>query len=270
MNVKTNDDVLAVMCAAAEARRTRLNHQRMRELNAYIRVNGQGFRAVSVAPDSPLSGFSRGSRSSLDAAVEDTENKFKTFDADLHKDERSLQAHIIRKALEQGGDLLHVLGEGLPFSKLVFAFDEVSLNESEKKNTREMVRCDLLAVAQTKEGYEPAIIELKYKLDGTQVNVLDNQLGAFARQLFRYAGAFERLFKAATGHDVIIKRVHRVIVWPHESGDTAAEARLGSRLKTMGICAVACAMEPRVATKMRAFGEMRVVAAHSMPTGAPR
>ncbi len=190
MAAKTNLDVLATMEAGAKERRERLDRRLMQERNAYIRVNGAGFRAVSVAPDSPLSGFSKRTKGTLDSAVKDTWDEatgtgkavehLKEFD----KVERSLQAHIIRKALENRGDLRKVLGgEPLPFDELTFAFDEVSLNRSEDETIRDMVRCDLLAVGKFGKRYEPVLIELKYRLDGTLLNVLKKQLKAFIKQI---------------------------------------------------------------------------------------
>jgi hypothetical protein len=264
----TNKKILAAMTTFAGERLKGGAHQLVGGRNVYVRVSGKGFRAVSVDEASPLSGL-KGARTTkkLDKAKEGAaKGSPEPFGTDLSKDERSLQAQIIRKALEAGGDLRQALGgKKLPFTELIFAFDEVRLNREHGKSRSKTIRCDLLAVGKAGRGYEPVLIELKFELNRKQAEVLKQQLADFVSHIHAYHDQFAVLLKAATGLDVDTQRVHTAIAWSKKAA-SKVPSDLVSDFDSEGICAVAFDMNPKLPGKMRTFGKPEVVAGVSRPT----
>jgi hypothetical protein len=233
--VLTNEQILDAMTEFARERREQGELRLIGDDAGYIRVSGRGFRAVSVSEDAPLSRFVVGPTRDLGKAVAQTKGTPHRVDPELSKDERCVQAHIIRKALEKRGDLLSVFGPGLPFEALSLAFDEVRLYSGEDGASGGLVRCDLLAVGKSCGRFEPVLIELKYARGETR---LLEQFANFERivAVGRCRSRFAAMLAAATGGDrVTLGQFHRVIVWPSRHPNRAQKQAQIQRLAESGI-----------------------------------
>lgn len=139
----------------------------------YIRINGEGVRAVSLADKSALCGYGKTSSHKVPkTAIEHFEfipNDLveKTFST---KQERRMQSHLIKQALLNnrsllGAGALSCLSE--KFDELLFALDEVSFGdnnleiEPDDNEHPKIVRCDILAVGIKDGDVFPVLIELK-------------------------------------------------------------------------------------------------------------
>jgi hypothetical protein len=232
--VLTNEQILDAMIGFAKERRER-GELRLIGDAGYIRVSGGGFRAVSVSEDAPLSRFAAAPTRNLEKAVAQTKAAPHRVDPELSKDERCVQAHIIRNALERRGDLLSVFGPELPFEELRFAFDEVRLYSGEDGASGGLVRCDLLAVGKSYGRFEPVLIELKYARGETR---LLEQFANFERIVAgeKCRTQFAATLAAATGVDrVTLGQFHRVIVWPSRHPQRAQKQAQIQRLAESGI-----------------------------------
>lgn len=136
----TNQDLLDALLRHATERCQR-GAFKLHPNDGYLRVNAAGYRPVSVHPSSPLCQFSSKGTPDLDEALAQFQGSAREIRSmETHpRIERQLQAHLIREALKNDGDLLATLGPGLPFDRLLFALDEVPLDDG-------AIRCDLLAV----------------------------------------------------------------------------------------------------------------------------
>jgi hypothetical protein len=190
---------------------------------AYVRIGGNGFRAVSVASDSPLTGFSQKSDPRWDTVMKHFEKKTKPIEGG--KEERRLQAFMIRYALKNKLSIRDLIGcdfKNVKFEDVVFAFDEISLGDRNNairfhepfdKKEEGIIRCDLLCVGiREGKGY-PLLIELKYNRSQTR---LIEQLKEFEYQISQeYKDEFENLLKAATGlEEVDCSTVYKAVIWP--------------------------------------------------------
>jgi hypothetical protein len=208
----TNDKRLAHLLERTQER-TEAGAFRLFDGDGYIRVNADGFRAVCVSRERPLCEFGSRSVTSLATAVQSIKGPPRPPSKSAQsKRERCLQAHMIREALRNGGDLLPML-PGLPFDRLLFALDEVPLNMDEASSATKTIRCDLLAVGIRGRRSEPVIIELKW---GRALTRLVEQLQGYARMITTYRREFGQLLGEAIEKPRFVKadRIHGVIVWP--------------------------------------------------------
>lgn len=245
MAVLTNAQILDAMRKFAGERRDNGELRLIGEDAGYIRVSGRGFRAVSVSEDAPLSRFAARPTRDLRKAVAHAKNRPHRVDPMLSKDERCVQAHIIRKALEKRGDLLSALAPGLPFDEVRFAFDEVRLYSGEDGASGGLVRCDLLAVGRSCGRFEPVLIELKYARGETR---LVEQFANFERIVAgsRCRTPFAAMLAAASGRGpVTLGRLHRVIVWPSRHPHRMQKEAQILRLAAGGIHCVGYELEDR-------------------------
>lgn len=233
----TNDQKLKNLKTYAEARRNFADLASFAKDGGYVRLGGSGYRAVSVVPTAPLMRF-EGARvtKNLDAAVQQC-RALKPAPmqggADKSKRERMLQAHLIRSAFMAKLDLCSVL-KGLPYERLLFAVDELSL-----EHDGGTLRCDLIAVGVTPGGAIPVLIELKYE---RQLGKLLKQLKDYARVVFKHRELFSALLCAATGEKVAVDRVQRLLVWPKATGVVAEQTR--KTLEDEGVLAVGAVFPP--------------------------
>lgn len=178
--------------------------------DGYLRVNAAGYRAVCVSPRAPLCGFSSTSEPDLGKAL----TRFDTLaepsnEVAAGRDERCLQAHLIRSALTNRLDLLPALGPIGRFERLLFALDEVRL--SKDGGDPGAARCDLLAVGKLENRWEPVVIELKWE---RQLAQLCRQLAVACHAIQADPVGYGKLLGAAVGQDVQATRAHRMLVWP--------------------------------------------------------
>jgi len=200
--------------------------------DAYIRIGGNGFRAVSVAETSPLASYGKST-----ASVKNWSTVCNHLDynepADINgtKEERRLQAYMIRRAIQtKENSLRELIGNkigGVEFDDILFAFDEISLGDQHQKvtfskpindKTEGIIRCDLLCVGRRGDKGWPILVELKYD---RQLARLFEQLDEFS--LFvtdHYTKEFSELLMAATGVQVNCDKCYKVLVWPGDENET--------------------------------------------------
>jgi len=191
---------------------------------AYVRIGGNGFRAVSVAPDFPLSGYARSTVKEWEAVLKHFESN-KNLKENVHPvPEKRLQAFMIRSALKDSLSLKKLIGTQLKdeeFDDILFAFDEISLGDRDNKitftknfdkKTEGVIRCDLLCVGVKGDEGFPILMELKYD---RKLNRLVEQLSEFSEQIKRnYQAEFKLLLESATGLKVDCSKVYQVMIWP--------------------------------------------------------
>jgi hypothetical protein len=233
-----NDQEMLEALVRHAAQRREKGAFKLHDNDGYLRVNGSGYRAVSVHPKSPLCQFSSSGTPDLDEALAHFRNRPREIASlESHpRPERQLQAHLIREALRHDGDLLAALGPGLPFDRLLFAVDEVPLDGG-------AIRCDMLAVGIRGKVATPVLIELKY---GRLLKELVDQLGAFEELVWRHDAAFRELLGVATGAAVSMDHLHFLIVWP-KAGASAGEGSQRTRkaLELAGALAVGFTKDPQ-------------------------
>ena len=195
----------------------------------YVRICGESFRPVSLAPESPLVGYGKSSLKTLKSVRSrfSQDAKVDVKEVEGNKEERRLQTYIIRMAMRSQRDLIQVLGLQDHFDELRFCLDEISLGDSKNhvylsadKNDG-IVRCDLLAVGKRKgeADWHPALIELKYARELTR---LDCQLQNFT-DLFKanaeMTEALEKLIRTIVPDvDRYSPDFVKAIVWPAANG----------------------------------------------------
>jgi len=184
----------------------------------YVRIGGNGFRAVSVAEDSPLTGFAQSSVEKWETVKHHFERVPSSIEG--KKEERRLQAFMIRHALKNNKSLKDLIGttiNGENFDNILFSFDEISLGDKKhpikfSNGENGIIRCDLLCVVKKGgQGY-PLLIELKY---ARHLGRLLEQLEEFSEQISQeYREDFERLLKSDVGFDVDCSKVYKMMIWP--------------------------------------------------------
>ena len=215
---------------------------RLAKENKYIRVCGKTYRAVSLYEKSPLAGFARNGASTLTTIFNHFDNKMPPeLDKKLliKKEERRVQAWIIKQALIHNRDLLSVIKfEHCQYDKLLFALDEISIGDRKFPPT---IRCDILAIGMKDGIYFPVLIELKY---GRVLGRLTDQLKDFIGEITddsEISSAFASLIKKATGLEDDIcfdKNFRKIIVWPALESGKNARPETGETLKDNKIVAV--------------------------------
>mgnify|MGYP003674317935 CR=1 FL=1 len=213
----------------------------------YIRIGGESMQAVSLKDESALSGCGK-PRGKLDDIVVEAKKPPKRLGEGSkkgeeyvfnRKKERRLQAHIIKKSLEDNGSLLGAKlfkCLGSTFDELVFVTDEISFGDRDQENTNELpmefcpdgkkanrpdtVRCDILAVGKIGKETHPVLIELKSdrslkrlfeQLDNASFDIGDhrNPNGGERRN------SITELVKEITGKKISSSfDVKKILVWP--------------------------------------------------------
>jgi hypothetical protein len=179
--------------------------------DVYPRIGGKGFRLVSLDDNAPLYGFAKHPVKQPSSLLKHLERKPPFSSAE--REERRIQAWIIRHAFRANGDLIGVLQvPSNQFAKLQFALDEVSPQDG--------IRSDVIAVGERAGINVPVVIELKFNRDKTR---LFEQLDGFCRIVRENECAFSRLLRAITGLDVDCSSPKQILVWPSPKGQEAAE-----------------------------------------------
>jgi len=227
-------DKLERMAVWAESRRIHMeeNLDHYGKEGRYTRIGGNGYRAISIAEKTPMQGFYEpGSTVKTMQKIDVHFNKGKVHVAQRSKPEASLQAWIIRHALQHNLSLKKLLqGGGLDqFDDILFALDEVSLGDSNHKiplndNSEVVMRCDILAVGiynGNRKGH-PILIELKWK---RALKELFRQLDDFSNLISSelLASPFETLLGACVGIDVDCSKVYKCLIWPPATGGQSSE-----------------------------------------------
>jgi hypothetical protein len=192
------------------------NPQKMAKNGQYIRIGGMGFRAVSLEPKTPLSGYAdKPSKNLANMFLQFNERAPKPMNvAPEKKEERCLQRYIIKSAMQHNRDMLKALScKNTPYDELLFVTDEVSLDK---------VRCDILALGRIGADYYPVSIELKSNRDKKE---LIRQLDAFCSYIQKqeYGTLFSEIFITLTGQAGIkinTATPHKMIIWPRADSES--------------------------------------------------
>lgn len=202
---------LSKMIRFAERRRA---HMEKKPVNWsedwYIRIGGNGYRAVSVNDKTPLKKFSnRGASQNFDAVMKIFENG-KSEIPQKSVPERSVQSWLIKQALQNKGEIGKVLGlDSKIYKSMFFALDEVSLGD---KDHNPIIRCDILAVGvDPQEKVFPVIIELKS--DRKQTDLI-GQLDKFSDEMKQYSTEFLELLEKCVGRKLDTIEARKMVIWP--------------------------------------------------------
>ena len=191
----------------------------------YIRIGGEQFMSVSLHDKSPLAGI--GNKTTKIETVLSYLNEKKANDLSekdwKSKEERRLQAWIIKKALINQRCLLAPLNLKSHFDELLFCLDEVSLGDCnhERENSEDgrpkIVRCDILAMGLQGGVYYPVLIELKYKRElGRLIEQLDNFIYDIEEDS-TVNKTFMELMRICSGIEdgaTLSDNFKKIIVWP--------------------------------------------------------
>lgn len=181
----------------------------------YIRIGGNGFRAVSIHPMQPcgeLKGFPAPDKS-FSKVLKDLKSLPVSNDPDppgKDKKEHHLQAYLIRIALTRPDDMPKLLACDDIVDELVFVTDELNFDNK--------VRADLVFLGRKGKTYFPIFIELKVKRELKQLMKQLSNAERIAKEFPKEATDF---FSAAVAPDLILDdqqfEIHAprsVIVWP--------------------------------------------------------
>lgn len=194
----------------------------------YIRIGGNGFRAISIDPRQPcgeLKGFP-GSIDSFRDVLEKLKNLPVSDDPGSpgnNKGEHRLQAHLIRMALTQPEAMPKLLACEEIFDELAFITDELNFDNK--------VRADLVFLGRKGETYFPVFIELKMKRELTR---LVEQLGNAERIAQDFPKETTDFFSAAVAPDMKLESrqfevsaARSVIVWPRAKNPSRVKYSIG-------------------------------------------
>jgi hypothetical protein len=191
----------------------------------YIRYGGNGYIAVSLNNSSAICKFSQTKKK----PTNDLDKIFKQFkedkpvcmneDVQVKKEERRLQAWIIKKSLANNRNMIKSLSlSECPYDELTFVTDEISLGH---------IRCDILAICKISDRYHPVLIELKSGQNdkGRKKKRLIEQLNFFCHEIENFKQEFSELlsiFIKNKNATINTDKPHKIIIWPvaeSEKGD---------------------------------------------------
>lgn len=181
------------------------------ENNQYLRICGEKFMPVSLADETPLSGYGNGQCTVLNTALGRLKTKPNFVEETTldRKGERRLQCWLIRQALNNGRSLKKTFLTSLfGFDDILFVLDEVSLGD---KNHPPIKRCDLLCVGLKNGQWHPVVIELKSQRIGDE---LVKQVISYAEELAEHRNELDQLFLEITGKSVVNGEFLKMVIFP--------------------------------------------------------
>lgn len=193
----------------------------------YIRVGGNGFRAISIDPRQPcgeLHGFP-GSVKSFSDALDRLKNLPVSDDPGSpgnNKGEHRLQAYLIRMALTQSDGMPKLLACDDLFDELVFVTDELNFDN--------VVRADMVFLGRKGDTYFPALVELKMQRD---LDRLTKQLANAEAIVNAHPEAMSGFISAAVAPDLIldaqqidVSATRSIIIWPRLDDPSRASRKV--------------------------------------------
>jgi hypothetical protein len=214
---QTRDEIirhrLTKMTEWAKRRRDYIaDHRNELKEDWYIRIGGNGYRAVSLDLEHPLLGFASSSTNNIETAITHFQRKLRNKPRRCTP-ERRAQAWLIKQAINGKLSLKTYLGlDGRLYEELLFALDEVSFGD---KYHLPILRFDILAVGICDSGNFPVFIELK---SDRELGQLHTQLRMYQDQVKPYEPEFKELLKACVDREVNLSKYGRIIVWPKSTG----------------------------------------------------
>lgn len=189
----------------------------------YIRINGNGYQAVSLNDKTALCGYSK----NAETPEKVKDNFGKDIDCDEKavekKRERRLQAYLIKLALSNKGSLISAIPCFYKkFEELIFVTDEISFGD---RATGGAVRIDILALGKPKgsSDYVPVCIELKHvrnmeivgQLEDAVIHVCGDENNSCDRR--DHIGQIIKSFTGVGCIKINFNAVKKVIIWPEYS-----------------------------------------------------
>jgi hypothetical protein len=207
---------------AKQRREFLANHAKEWNEDWYIRIGGNGFRAVSLNNCSPLFGFADKSDEDINEIIRQfKQNNTKNISDDLDGlPERRVQCWLIKQAINDKLNLKTYLGlDGSIYEDLLFVLDEASFGDKDNQPIR---RLDILAVGIYGGIAYPVLIELKSK---RKLGNLLYQLGEYQSEMKQFELEFKRLFKACVNRDVNFSKYGKIMVWPKSPSGKKSRTR---------------------------------------------
>jgi hypothetical protein len=219
---QTRDEVIRCrlnkMTEWAKQRRDFLtDHQKEWKEDWYIRIGGNGFRAVSLEQERPLLQIGPGTVRKIETVYD----HFKKYDPKELKElgrstpEKCIQSMVIQQVHRIGNNMKSTLKiNKAEYDELIFAFDEVSMGDMLHPP---VVRCDMLAVGLRKGIVYPVVVELK-----TERNTkVFRQVKEFQTEILSFQSEFQALLNEALGkqHCFSYPSIGGIVVWPKSPDD---------------------------------------------------
>jgi len=193
----------------------------------YIRIGGNGFRAISIDPRHPC-----GALEGIATSNAKFDKAFARFDAlpkggaigdsGDRKPEHRLQAYLIQRALATPGTMPHLLACDDIFDELWFITDELKLGD---------IRADMVFLGRKGTQYFPVLLELKVnRALGRLIEQLDGAeraLKTFNREAVDFLTWAIRPILELKCEQIDISRGHCLIVWPSLQDSRKASVRVG-------------------------------------------
>lgn len=178
------------------------------ENDQYLRICGEGYRAVSLNDDTPLSGYGKNQCRKLSTAEGFFSKRTNKPSAPRrYVPERQLQCWLIREALQKDRSLKKALKKSLcGLDDILFALDEVSLGGGKSAK-----RLDMLCVGCKADQWHPLVIELKYDRKGPD---LEKQVTEYANELEKHRANLDPLLEEITGKDVHGSEIVKMVIFP--------------------------------------------------------
>ena len=219
---KTLSDYIQYRIDNAPKWRSRLNELKNLAKNGrYVRLNGDGFRAISITDENSC-GSLYISENARVTAKKDIGEAFRLGISANHiripknkKGEHKIQAHIIRHAMESGLSFKGLFsGFDEIFDDIIFICDEFSAITDDMR-----IRADIIALGKKGNDYYPIFIELKNRRSlkelGGQLKDASTLLRGDSRPLFiKYLRAIAGVPESAKIHDNA-EDCKVMIIWPN-------------------------------------------------------
>lgn len=238
MAKKSAKECLEAMAGFAAMRRLHVEGLRREAARGrYVRIGGNGFRAVSIDPSRPCGSLERDGRTlsvrkSIVRALADCDADPKPVARDPsagpYKPEHRIQAFLIRHALLDPQELGTLIRCDDLFDRLEFVTDELRIDDENVG----AIRADMVALGRRGNTWIPVFIELKV---GRDLRVLRRQLENIARAARVFEPQFRELFSSSTGvapGAIDFSQAIRLLIWGKtnsgkESADVSEARRSG-------------------------------------------
>jgi hypothetical protein len=197
---------------AADRQKFIPEHSKKWDKDWYIRIGGEGFRAVSLNDKSPLFGFAEKATENLDEILcQFKYGKRELIKAnDSSRQERRVQCWLIKNSNSDHSNLGRLLNLGnIYFDELFFALDEVRLETPTASKPKASIKCDILAVRVIGNDAYPVVIELKSRHD-TKVM---QQVKDYQQEMEKYQAKFATLLGNCISKKVSFSNLRKVIIW---------------------------------------------------------
>ncbi len=223
------------------------DHKRLAKASQYVRILGDGFRAVSISDENPcgrlLDKDGNEIKKDVDLKVVIKNAKsVKKYKPRGNKPEHRLQAFLIRAALqnEQEFGRFHHLLPMLKntFDEIIFVTDELAIKPGKGQEER---RADIIALGSKDGEFFPVFVELK---NDRLLTELKDQLNGASKLIWedeRARAPFRRFLSAVSGveidrirHDAGAAR--KMLIWPKSA--SGEEVRRVSEARQEGFLIV--------------------------------